>query len=299
MDQPKIERMLRLMWLMASNTNYTIDELAKKLNMSYRTIYRYIDTFKNSGFAVAKLYSNVYKLGKMPKRAPDFENLIYFSEEEAYIVNSLIDNLDQTNNLKVNLKRKLATIYNSTNIVEYIDKKSNTANIKVLSDAIKNKQKVKLIGYESANSDSVTDRLVEPFAFSTNLIDVWAYDLSDLHNKVFKISRISEVKAIDEDWEFESSHRRQSTDVFRMSGKSPKKIKLRLGIRSKNLLLEEYPLAAKDLTRNGKYWILETGIYDYAGVCRFYLGLAEDIVIQDSPELEEYVQEYAREHIIR
>ena len=65
MDQPKIERMLRLMRLMASNTNYTIDELAEKLKMSYRTIYRYIDTFKASGFAVAKLYSNVYKLGKI------------------------------------------------------------------------------------------------------------------------------------------------------------------------------------------------------------------------------------------
>ena len=129
MDQPKIERMLRLMRLLASNTNYTVDELAEKLNMSYRTIYRYIDTFKSSGFAVSKLYSNVYKLGKMPKRAPDFENLIYFSEKEAYIVNSLIDNLDQTNNLKANLKRKLATIYNSTSIAEFIDKKSNSGGV--------------------------------------------------------------------------------------------------------------------------------------------------------------------------
>lgn len=54
MDQPKIERMLRLMRLLASNTNYTLDELAEKLDMSYRTIYRYIDTFKSSGFAVSK-----------------------------------------------------------------------------------------------------------------------------------------------------------------------------------------------------------------------------------------------------
>ena len=299
MGQPKIERMMHLMRLMASNTIYTIDELAAKLKMPYRTIYRYIDTFKASGFAMSKLYSNVYKLGKMPKRAPDFENLIYFSEEEAYIVNSLIDNLDQTNNLKVNLKRKLATIYNSTSIVEYVDKKSNSANIKALSEAIKNKQKVKLIGYESARSDTVKDRLVEPFAFSTNLIDVWAYDLSDLHNKVFKISRIGEVEILNEDWEFEGSHRRQSTDVFRMSGKSAKKIKLRLGIRAKNLLLEEYPLAAKDLTRNGRHWILETRVYDYAGVCRFYLGLADDIEIIDSPELEDYVQEYTRRYIFR
>ena len=292
MDQPKIERMLRLMKLLASNTNYTIDELAEKLNMSYRTIYRYIDTFKSSGFAVSKLYGNVYKLGKMPKRAPDFENLIYFSEEEAYIVNSLIDNLDQTNNLKVGLKRKLATIYNSTSIVEYVDKRNISTKVRALTEAVKNKKKVRLIGYESANSDSVKDRLVEPFAFSTNLIDVFAYDLSDLHNKVFKISRIGEVESLDEGWEFEGSHRRQSTDVFRMSGKSPKTIKLRLGIRSKNLLLEEYPLAAKDITRKGAYWLLETGVYDYAGVCRFYLGLMDDISIIDSPELVEYVREY-------
>lgn len=128
------------------------------------------------------------------------------------------------------------------------------------------------------------DRVVEPFAFSTNLIDVWAYDVQDLHNKVFKISRISEVETLDEDWEFEGSHRRYSTDVFRMSGKSAKPIKLRLGIRSKSLLLEEYPLAAKDLTRNGRHWILETDVYDYAGVCRFYLGLADDIEILDCPE---------------
>ena len=299
MDQPKIERMLRLMRLLAGNTNYTIDELAQKLEMSYRTIYRYIDTFKSSGFAVSKLYGNVYKLGKMPKKAPDFENLIYFSEEEAYIVNSLIDNLDQTNNLKVNLKRKLATIYNSTGIAEFVDKKSNSSNIRALSEAIKNKQKVRLKGYESANSDTVKDRLVEPFAFSANLIDIWCYDIGDLHNKVFKISRISEVENLDEDWEFEGSHRRQGTDVFRMSGKSPKTIRLRLGLRAKNLLLEEYPLAAKDITRKGAYWILETGVYDYAGVCRFYLGLAEDIEILDSPELEAYVQDYARKNIIR
>ena len=299
MDQPKIERMLRLMRLMASNSNYTIDELAAKLKMSYRTIYRYIDTFKSSGFAVSKLYGNVYKLGKMPRRAPDFEKLIYFSEEEAYIVNSLIDNLDQTNNLKVNLKRKLATIYNSTSIVEYVDKKSNTANIRALSEAIKNKQKVKLMGYESASSETVRDRVVEPFAFSTNLIDVWAYDVQDLHNKVFKISRISEVETLDEDWEFEGSHRRYSTDVFRMSGKSAKPVKLRLGLRAKNLLLEEYPLAAKDLTRNGRHWILETDVYDYAGVCRFYLGLADDIEILDSPELEDYVREYTRRYFFR
>lgn len=67
MDQPKIERLLSLMKMQAGNKNYTIDELAERLGISYRSIYRYIDTFKDSGFVVEKLHSNVYRLGKMPK----------------------------------------------------------------------------------------------------------------------------------------------------------------------------------------------------------------------------------------
>lgn len=57
MDQPKIERLLRLMKMLSSNVNYTIGELAKKLGMSPRTIYRYIDTFKNAGFTVESQYA--------------------------------------------------------------------------------------------------------------------------------------------------------------------------------------------------------------------------------------------------
>ena len=120
MDQPKIERLLRLMKMMSGNVNYTIDELAEKLGTSYRSIYRYIDTFKESGFVVEKLHSNVYKLGKMPRSYVDLKNLIYFSEEEAYIVNSLINSLDSTNTLKTNLKKKLSAVYNSTSIVNYV-----------------------------------------------------------------------------------------------------------------------------------------------------------------------------------
>ena len=248
---------------------------------------------------MVKLYGNVYKLGKLPKKAADFEKLVYFSPEEAYIVNSLIDSLDQTNSLKVGLKRKLAAIYDSTNMVEYVCKGGISDNVRALSEAIGNKQKVRLLNYESAHSDTVSDRVVEPFAFSTNLIDVWAYDVHDLHNKVFKIARIGSVETLDEDWEFEGSHRRQSTDVFRMSGKSAKMVKLRLSIRAKNILVEEYPLAARDIRKENGYWVLETGVYDYAGACRFYLGLADEIRILESEEFREYVRKYTRKYVLR
>ena len=110
--------------------------------MSARTVYRYIDTFKDSGFVVEKLHSNVYRLGKMPKSYVDLKNLIYFSEEEAYILNSLINSLDSTNMLKINLKKKLSAVYNSTGIINYIQMSEVSEHIETLGEAIRKKRKV-------------------------------------------------------------------------------------------------------------------------------------------------------------
>ena len=54
MDQPKLERLLRLMKLLTANTTYNVDQLAERLQMSRRTIYRYIDTFREAGFVIKK-----------------------------------------------------------------------------------------------------------------------------------------------------------------------------------------------------------------------------------------------------
>ena len=297
MEQPKIERLLRLMKMMSGNTNFTVDELAERLGISYRSIYRYIDTFKESGFVVEKLHSNVYKLGKMPKSYVDLKRLIYFSEEEAYIINSLINSLDNTNALKANLLKKLSAVYNSTSIANYTCNKESALSIESLGEAIKDRKKVILKNYESGNSHKVSDRLVEPFEFTTNMIDVWCYDLEKKENKVFKISRIGEVRVLEEEWSEEEAHRKSITDCFRMSGFEQTPVKLEMGIMAKNLLLEEYPLAEKDLKKEGDRWILETMVSDMAGVGRFVIGLAHDIKVIDSPELVEYIRLFVTKHL--
>ena len=297
MDQPKIERLLRLMKMMSGNTNYTIDELAELLGISYRSIYRYIDTFKESGFVVEKLHSNVYKLGNMPKSYVDLKRLIYFSEEEAYIINSLINSLDNTNTLKMNLLKKLSAVYSSTNIANYTYNKESALSIESLGEAIKGRKKVILKNYESGNSHMVSDRLVEPFDFTTNLIDVWCYDLEKKENKVFKISRIGDVRVLEEEWSEEEAHKKSFTDCFRMSGFEQTPVKLELGIMAKNLLLEEYPLAEKDLTKVNDTWILDTMVSDMAGVGRFVIGLAHDIKVIDSPELVEYIRLFVAKYL--
>ena len=297
MEQPKIERLLSLMKMMSGNTIFTVDELAERLGISYRSIYRYIDTFKESGFVVEKLHSNVYKLGKMPKSYVDLKRLIYFSEEEAYIINNLINSLDNTNALKTNLLKKLSAVYNSTSIANYTCNKESALSIESLGEAIKDRKKVILKNYESGNSHKVSDRLVEPFEFTTNMIDVWCYDLEKKENKVFKISRIGEVRVLEEEWSEEEAHRKSITDCFRMSGFEQTPVKLEMGIMAKNLLLEEYPLAEKDLKKEGDRWILETMVSDMAGVGRFVIGLAHDIKVIDSPELVEYIRLFVTKHL--
>ena len=149
MDQPKIERMLRMMLMMSGNINYSIDELAEHLDMSYRTIYRYIDTFKAAGLTVTKLYSNTYKIEKVPRNMPDFDRLLYFSEEEAALIHSVIEAIVPTNSLKKGIKKKLAVVYDSTSIEQFTDFRSNAAHVENLRNAAKEKKKVILKGYES------------------------------------------------------------------------------------------------------------------------------------------------------
>lgn len=48
MDQPKIERVLRLMTLLTGNATYTVQDLASMMGTTSRSIYRFMDTLKGS-----------------------------------------------------------------------------------------------------------------------------------------------------------------------------------------------------------------------------------------------------------
>ena len=58
-----------------------------------------------------------------------------------------------------------------------------------------------------------------------------------------------------------------------------------------NLLVEEYPLATRDLSPiDATHWLLDTEVCDYVGIGRFTMGLLEDIRIL-TPEFEEYIKQ--------
>ena len=297
MDQTKISKLLRLMKLLTGNVSRTIDQVAIEMGITSRTVYRYIDTIREAGFVVNKLYGNVYAMGKVGRGISDFNKLIYFTEEEAYIVAKMINGIDNNNVLKRDLQRKLASIYDSTSIANFIDNPATAANVETLADAIKRRKQVVLKHYESAHSDEAKDRRVEPIEFTTNMIDIWAYDVENAENRMFKVARIQEVEVTDDDWAFKSKHKVQRPDLFRMTGSLNEIVSLQLDTRAKSLLLEEFPLAEKELRRENGKWILTTRINSLEGVTRFILGLAADIKILEGENLRDYIRKYDEQYI--
>nr|HPR31977.1 HTH domain-containing protein [Prolixibacteraceae bacterium] len=202
MDQPKLSRLLRLLMMMTGNTTYAIRDLSERLNLSLRTIYRYIDTFREAGFVVKKR-GDVYRIDQSSPYFKDISQLIHFTEEEAFLLKSAIESIDENNLIKQNLKKKLYTVYNYKILAETVVQGKNARNVNRLVEAIETKKQVELHRYSSAHSHVIRDRLVEPFAFTTNYIQLWAYEPETGENKLFKLARIGEVRIEPETWAHE------------------------------------------------------------------------------------------------
>lgn len=299
MDQPKLERLLRLMKMLTANVEYSVDDLADRLDMSRRTIYRYIDTFREAGFVIKK-HGNYIRLDKESPHFKDISQLVHFTEEEAVILRRAIESIDDTNLLKQNLKRKLYSVYDSGTLADTIVKGSNSSNVHSLIEAIENHKQVILHNY--ASSHSIRDRKVEPFGFTTNYVNVWCFDTEDNRCKIFKTARIGKVELCDTDFQHAELHKENFIDIFRMiatEGSEPITVKLLLGRLAYNLIMEEYPLSEKYITKqDASHWLLDTEVANLQGVGRFTIGLMDDIEIIESPELKEYINNYINKYFI-
>lgn len=279
------------MKLLTGNVNYTVNDLAERLDTSYRSIYRYIETFKDAGFVIHKLEGGVYKLGKESPHFREISQLVHFTDEEAHIVNQLIEGLDDTNMLKQNLRKKLSSVYNCTSMATSIVKGRNASNVNKILAAIEERKQVLLCDYSSSHTGDVRTRLVEPFGFTTNYVQIWCYEPDSGMNKLFKTSRVGSVEILDKEWESEDKHHEGYIDIFRMTGYEQHRVMLELGMLSHNLLLEEYPLSERDIKPldNGR-WLLDTHVCNYLGISRFVIGLLDDIRVVDSPEFSNYLK---------
>lgn len=189
--------------------------------------------------------------------------------------------------------------------LELIDRKmlrnkEKAAAISKLQHAAQQKKVVVLHDYSSSNSLSVQDRTVEAFEIRVDVGLVSCYDIDKKAMRVFMLSRIGYVEVTNKPWTHTDDHKAMKVDAFHFTGDTPINVSLKLDIMSKNLLVEEFPLAKADLAQdkaNPEVWYLNTIVYNIYGIGRFYIGLANHIEILEGEELRDYVRQYKKDFL--
>lgn len=279
------------MVLLTQNRRMTVEEISKELQMSRRSIYRYIDTFRQMGFIVLKEGSR-YRIDHASPFFQEITERIHFNEEEAMtinqVLNSVIDNSPQVRHLR----EKLASLYDYGVLARHGVDDAIARNLGMLFKAIQSERVAVLHNYSSPNSGKISDRIVEPYLFLAENSEVRCYEIPTGMNKTFKVGRIELVELLGVRWLHKDKHQPFYTDLFHFSGEERHTVRLLLGQLATSLLLEEYPAAEEQLTLadDGRH-LLTTQVCSFKGVGRFVLGLFDDIEVVDSPEFQAWLDE--------
>lgn len=288
--ETKTHRLLRLIMYLSNSYSKTKEECAEFLGIRDSAFYNYRNVLLDTGFDLRQ------KDGKYWIEYPDkdhqvLRNVLHFSEEETWLLSRCIDLLEEKPGNAAGLKRKLAAFLSQDKAIEAYIHKEKSAIVQSLRKAQKEKKQILLINYSSGNSQTVKNRLVEPFEFKDDFNLVWAYEPALNQNRQFKICRIEDVQESPIAWEYERSHRSKPVDIFRNTGDLDKQVECVLTLKAKNLLIEEYPLSERFLTkRSGTKFILKAPVAKYEGPGRFVLGLRDDVDPHGDDEFLEYLK---------
>jgi predicted DNA-binding transcriptional regulator YafY len=122
-----------------------------------------------------------------------------------------------------------------------------------LTRAMMNKEQVQLKKYQSINTETISDRIVEPFGFTENYQTVMAYEPASEKNKTYNIDRIGSVEYLEQKFQNEYKHEQQVMDVFGFAYSGKKHpIKLEMSLKEYLLLKNQYPLIAPFVKYNSK-----------------------------------------------
>lgn len=290
MRHNQLDRELELMLLMTENRDYTVMQMCEILGISRRNLYYYLEFFRANGFIVEK-HGTAYSLDKNSPFFKKLFKLVHFTEDEAMAMRSLLDKVNDNSVQVQHLRQKLNKLYDLHILDDISLQQQSAANITALYDAIKYRRKVILRNYSSPHSNTVANRVVEPFMFLNGNSEIRCYELVSKQNKTFKVARAESVMVLSEDWEHQDCHKPVYTDAFRFNGEERLPIKMRLDRLAHNLLIEEYPQTAAYITaeEDCQHWLLEIEVCSFIGISRFVMGLYENVEVLGSEEFIEFI----------
>lgn len=287
-EQEKLNRLLKIIFYLRIPHGRTIELMAEDLDVSTRTVRRYLNLLEENGFPIEKaLNSNRWFI--VPEVGGD-KNLLNFSIDEAVLIRDLVQNGAANHPLKVGILQKLYINSDLKPLADNIVKSGGYIIVNKLRKAIKSELKVNIFNYRSVSSKEIKNYFIEPIKFSENFSAVYAYDLEDKCNKQFLTNRMGKVHVTDLKQSHFSKHDSFMTDAFGYTGDEKINIRLKLDLASATIITEVYPKAEKFMTKIEDHYIFEGSINQVEGAGRFILSQIGNVEILEGDNLIEYVQ---------
>ena len=288
LPQQKILRVLTLLRLLREPFPKTVKQLSQLLECDERTLYRYRDLLSELGYTVELTDRNGWHLPAAKERhAADL------TTEEIHLLRTALSSLPTSHPLKQSIQRKLFLKSELLPLSEELAEVRRARTVGLLQEAILHQRVVRLCNYLSVNSDSISDRIVEPLEFDSDFSQLTAWEPSLGEIRHFKTARIPDVELLPRARTYQGST--PPTDLFGMDGE-PFTVKLQLSRRAYSLLAEEYPAARPYLqpVKDKHFpYRLVAEVRSHAAIGRFLLGLPGEVLVLEPASLLTYLREKA------
>ena len=272
LNQRKILRVLQFISYLEQSPSKSVTQLGSLLDTTDRTVYRYLDLVKECGFDVQRDKINRFFI------VNDRNHGVRFTPEEADYLKQLVLTSGKKSKLKDAVLSKIYLSSETTIVAGHLVNAKNGKIVEHLSQAIANKEQVILKKYQSIHSETISDRVVEPFGFTDNYSTVMAFEPASSKNKTYNLDRIAAVEFNNQKCCFEREYEQQIPDAFGFAFSGEKHpIHLELPLKQYLLLKNDFPMTAPYIKYIAKKDVYELSIEvnDLAPVERFLRGLME------------------------
>ena len=273
LNQHKILRVLQFISYLEQRPPKGVNQLAEMLETTERTVYRYLDLIRECGFDLHRDKNNRFFIHNETVQG------IRFTTEEAEYLKQLVLTTGKKNKLKDAVLSKIYLASDVNIVAGHLVNAKNGRIVERLAQAIANKEQVILKRYHSINSETITDRLVEPFGFTDNYHTVMAFEVTSAKNKTYHLDRITAVEFNNRGFMFEEKHEQQIPDAFGFSFQGEQhEVELDLSLKAYLLLKDEYPLTIPYAKYNPKkdLYELKIQVNDLKPIQRFIRGIGDE-----------------------
>lgn len=208
----KIDNMMSILWTLSTDKKITAKQIAEKLEINIRTVYRYIDALSASGIPIISDsgHNGGYTLLNSFVKAPLFFNAeeqtalihsAYFAKETGYFLSEALE--EATSKIKINSNPANEAEENRWfEVIKPVGKTSTELLLKKLKSSITKKLSVE-IEYRTGHEEKLSNRIINPYGivYWNNNWYIAAFCNTRKEIRSFRVDRINSLKETNSSFE--------------------------------------------------------------------------------------------------